>query len=86
MRTNVRFPPIADISASSHTVELSAEHGGLVAEHNKLFMAVVLVGAVLAVNQLLFNGDGLAWGYGIIAVGLITLAGFLWSKRKRPDG
>jgi len=25
-------------------------------------------------------------GYGIIAVGLITLAGFLWSKRKRPDG
>ena len=64
---------------------LGAKHGGVVTEHNRLFVAVVLVGVVLAMNQLLFNRDGLAWGYGIIVVGAIALLGFLWSKRKRPD-
>ncbi len=79
------FDPYRTLGPAAHHVILKCKNGGIVAEHNKVFKAVALVGVVLAGHRLLFNQDGLAWGYGIIAVGLIVLVGFLWSERKRPD-
>jgi hypothetical protein len=51
--------------------------------HNRGFLAVVLAGLVIAIYQM-FQPDGLALGYGIIAVGLALVAAFLWSKARKP--
>ena len=50
---------------------------------NRGFLAVVLAGLVIAIYQM-FQPDGLALGYGIIAVGLALVAAFLWSKARKP--
>ena len=51
--------------------------------HNRLFLAVVLAGVVIAVYQV-FQPDGLALGYGLIAIVLAVVAWFVWSKMRRP--
>jgi cell division protein FtsW (lipid II flippase) len=52
--------------------------------HNKLFLAVVLAAVVIAVYKI-FEPDGLALGYGVIAVGIILVASVVWSKVRRPN-
>jgi hypothetical protein len=51
--------------------------------HNKLFLAVLLAGLVLAIYRM-FQPDGLAVGYGLIAAGLVAAAFFIWSKAHKP--
>jgi hypothetical protein len=48
-----------------------------------VFLAVVLAGAVIGVYQI-FQPDGLAVGYVLIAVGVVAAASFLWSQMRRP--
>lgn len=51
--------------------------------HNRLFLALALAALVSAVYQM-FQPDGLAFGYGIIALLVIVGACRLWSKRRTP--
>jgi hypothetical protein len=44
---------------------------------------MVLAGLVIAVYQM-FQPDGLALGYGLIAVALALIASFLWSRIRKP--
>jgi len=53
------------------------------AQHNKLFLTVVIAGAALALYRLFFHAEGLSLGYGLIAIGLVSIAALLW--RTRPN-
>jgi hypothetical protein len=49
---------------------------------NRLFLAVVLAAIVIVIYEI-FQPDGLALGYGIIAISLVLIASLLWSKMQR---
>lgn len=53
------------------------------AQYNQLFVAVVIAGAALALYRLFFHAEGLSLGYGLITIGLVSIAALLW--RRRPN-